>query len=133
MKLFDNVKPICSLDSDVYTTDTTGQDTVDTRGYSDGMLVVTAGDITGTGTDVYTVTVMEGDDTSTLASTGISVTFTGADAPSNSIESARISGLNLNRKRYLRADLSASATTVSWEGSAVVLLGEADQNPVDNS
>ena len=45
-KLFDNIKPVYSLDAETYTAVTVGAHVVDTQGYGDGMLLVLAGDIT---------------------------------------------------------------------------------------
>lgn len=129
MKIFDNIKPVYSLDAEVYTTDTTGTDYVDTKGFSDGMLLVAAGDIATTDADTYTITVSECDTTNgNYVSTGLSVVFTEDD--DNEIHTVRIPNLNTTRKRYLRADLTCSATTISWEGAAIILLGEGDQGPV---
>lgn len=130
MKLYDNVTAVYSLDAEVYTTDTTGTDYVDTKGYKDGMLIVLAGDIATTDSDRYTVTVWECETTGgTYTSTGIAVTFT--EDNDNSIKVARLSDLGTTRMRYLRADLTCSATTISWEGAAAVLLGEATSGPVN--
>jgi len=131
-KLFDGINPVYALDAEAYTTDTTGTDVVDSQGYGDGMIVALSGDVTGTGTDVYTVTLKECDTTDgTFTSTGISVAFSGANQ-SNLVKSARVPELNLERKRYLRADLTCSATTVAWEGAVVLLLGEKFHGPVNS-
>lgn len=130
-KLFDNVTAVYSLDAEVYTTDTTGTDYVDTQGYGDGMLIVLAGDIATTDSDRYTITVKECETTNgTYTSTGISVVFT--EDEDNSIKVARISDLGTTRMRYLRADLTCSATTISWEGAVAVLLSEGASNPVNS-
>lgn len=132
MKIYDNIKAVCTLDADAYTTDTTGQDYVDTQGFSDGMLLVTAGDIATTAGDVYTITLGECDTTGgTYTSTGITVVFQHDD--DNELRVARIPQLNTVRKRYLRADIACSATTASWEGAVTVLLGDGFSNPVTHS
>jgi hypothetical protein len=131
MKLFDNIKPVYSLDAEVYTTDTTGTDVVDTLGYGDGMLLVVSGDIATTTGDVYTITVKECDtSTGTFATTGLAVSYSNTE--DNSVKTARISGLNLTRKRFLRADMTCTGTTLSWEGAAVIILGEPASGPVGN-
>ena len=133
MKLFDNVKAERSLDPDVRTDAATGEKVVDTKGYRDGMLVVQAGDITDTTGDTYTVKVMEADtSTGSFTDTGVSVTFTGGQAEDNSVKVARLSELNVVRKRFLRCDLACTATTTSFEGGAVLLLGEAYAGPVNS-
>jgi len=129
MKIFDNVLAKYTIDAEVYTTDTTGTDFVDTLGFSDGMLLVCAGDIATGGTDQYTITVKECDTTNgTYTTTGVTAVF--EDDDDNELRTARISNLNTTRKRYLRADLTCSATTISWEGAAVILLGDGADNPV---
>lgn len=130
-KIFDNVEAAYTLDAEAYTANQTGTDVVDTIGAGDGMLVALSGDVTGTGSDVYTVTLKECDTTNgTFTSTGIVIEFSGA-SQSNLVKLARIPELNLTRKRYLRADLTCSATTVAWEGAVVVLLGEQAKGPVN--
>lgn len=128
-KVFDNIKVNRSLDPDVRTTSATGEATVDTAGFNDGMLSVVSGDITATTGDAYTVTVYEGDTTSSLSATSIKVTFSNAE--SNTVKVARIPNLNTERKRYLRADLGGTATTYSFEGGAQIILGEGASNPVN--
>lgn len=129
MKLYDNIKPVYTLDAEVYTTDTTGTDVVDTLGFSDGMMIALAGDIATTTGDVYTITLKEStSSTGTFTSTGISVTFQNTD--DNEIHVARIPSLNTVRSRFLRADLTCSGTTLSWEGAVAILLGEGDSGSV---
>ncbi len=129
-KLFDNVKTVISLEPESYTTSTNGTAVVDTQGFDDGMLVVAAGDIgTGAG-DLYTLTVKEGDTTASFADTGIAVTF--AHNADNTVAVARIPALNTERKRYLRVDLTCSATTIAWEGTALIQMAGAASNPVNN-
>lgn len=130
-KIYDNVTAVYSLDAEVYTTDTTGTDYVDTQGYRDAMLIVLAGDIATTDSDRYTVTVKECETTNgTYTTTGIAVTFT--EDEDNSIKVARLASLGTTRMRYLRADLTCSATTISFEGGAAILLGEAASGPVNS-
>lgn len=130
-KLFDNVKAVYTLDAEVYTTDTTGTDFVDTKGYGDGMLLVAAGDIATTDSDRYTITVKECETTNgTYTTTGISLVFT--EDEDNTVKVARISDLGTTRMRYLRADLTCSATTISWEGACVILLGEGASGAVNS-
>lgn len=130
MKIFDNVLAKYTLDAEAYTTDTTGTDYVDSLGFSDGMLLVCAGDIATGGTDAYTITLKECATTNgTYTTAGISVVF--QDDDDNELRTARISDLGTARMRYLRADLTCSATTISWEGAAVILLGEGASNPVE--
>jgi len=128
MKLFDNVKAVASLVSAVRTADANGTG-VDTQGYRDAMLVVQAGDIDLANADeTYVVELEESDDNSAWSDVdGITVTIT-AD---NQTGVARISELNVARKRYLRAVLNVSGTTPSIVCSAVFLLGEAYAGPVN--
>lgn len=130
MKLFDNISPNQSLVAEAYTDATTGANVIDTQGYQDGMLIVVAGDVTCTTGDTYRVKVMECDTTNgTFTDSGIYVDFTGASgsaAGGNAAapKVARISQLNVLRKRYLRADLAMTATTTAWEGAGIFVLGE---------
>ncbi|TFH72393.1 hypothetical protein E3V39_12495 [Gammaproteobacteria bacterium LSUCC0112] len=134
-KLFDNIKTGLSLVTEAYTAATQGATVIDTKGYRDGMLVVAAGDITCTTGDTYRVKVMECDtSTGTFEDTGIYVDFTGASgalAGQNTNKQARISELNLTRKRFLRVDLALTATTTAWEGAGIILLGESYAGPVN--
>jgi hypothetical protein len=137
-KLFDNLSVQQSLDAEAYTGATTGGHLVDTQGYEDGMLVVVAGDITCTTGDTYRVKVSECDTTDgQFSDTGIYVDFTGASgsaAGGNAAEAkvARISQLNVARKRYLRVDLAMTATTTAWEGSGIIVLGNKVSGPVNS-
>lgn len=135
-KLFDNVKVNASLVAEAMTAATTGATVVDTQGYSDGMLVAVAGDITSTTGDSYTIKVMECDtSTGTFVATGIEVVYSGASgalALENTAKSARISELNVTRKRFLRVDLAMTATTTAWEGAGIILLGEGVSGAVNS-
>lgn len=131
-KLFDNISAAVSLVPAVYTSDQAygAVTAVDTQGYGDAMLVVTAGDIDlASGDETYAVKVFECDTSGgTYTDTGISVTVT-AD---NTVKVARISELNLTRKRYLKATLDVGGTTPSFPGTAVFLLGEAYKGAQNN-
>ena len=128
MKLFDNVKAVASLVSATRTADANGTG-VDTQGYRDAMLVVQAGNIDLADADeTYVVELQESDDNSTWSDVAtISVTIT-AD---NETGVARVAELNVTRKRYLRAVLNVGGTSPSFPGSAVFLLGEAHNGPVN--
>ncbi|CAB4151602.1 hypothetical protein UFOVP594_24 [uncultured Caudovirales phage] len=129
-KLFDNLSVQATLDPKTHTTDTTGSDYIDTQGYRDGMLVAVSGTIGTTTADTYTVTLKECDTTAgSYTSTGISLAFTASE--DNTVKLARIPELNLTRMRYLRADLTCSATTISWIGTVALVLGEADHGPIN--
>jgi hypothetical protein len=135
-KLFDNISPQVSLDTEAYTAATTGAHVIDTQGYNDGMLVVVAGDITCTTGNTYRVEVMECDTSDgSFTSTGIYVDFTGASgaaAGQNTNKQARIAELNVTRKRFLRVDLAMTATTTAWEGAGIILLGEGVTGPANS-
>lgn len=132
--LYDNTKVYTSLKPAVVTTDTAGATYVDTLGYNEAMLIVNTGAITATGSDLYTITVFEGDATASMASATISVTFgyVGGVNESSSTKVARISNLGTTRKRYLQAKLTCSATTISFGGSALIALGEPDSGPANS-
>lgn len=110
------------------TADTNGTG-IDTQGFVEGMLVVTAGDIDTTSTDeTYVVNLQESDDNSTFVTvSGMSVTIT-AD---NTVGLLRIPELNVTRKRYLRAALDVGGTTPSIPGGAIFLLNGGDSGPVN--
>lgn len=135
-KLFDNVKVMPSLNAEAMTAATTGAQVVDTQGYSDGMLLAVAGDITCTTGDTYRVKVFECDTSDgTFTDSGIYVDFAGASgsaAGENTAKVARIAELNVTRKRFLRVDLAMTATTTAWEGAGIVLLGEGVSGPVNS-
>jgi len=135
-KLFDNIAAAVSLDAETYTAATTGSKVIDTRGYRDGMLLVVAGDITCTTGNTYRVQLMESDtSTGTFGETGIFIDFVGASgaaAGENGQRVARISELGVTRKRFLRVDLAMTATTTSWEGTGIILMGEGVKGPVNN-
>jgi ABC-type phosphate/phosphonate transport system substrate-binding protein len=128
MKLFDNIKAVASLVSATRTADANGTG-VDTLGYRDAMLVVQAGDIDLASTDeTYVIELEESDDNSAWSDVSdISVTIT-AD---NQTGVARVSELNVVRKRYLRAVLNVSGTTPSIPCSAIFLLGEGYAGPAN--
>lgn len=129
MKLFDNIKVLASLVPAVRTADANGTG-VDTQGYRDGMLVVSAGDIDLASADeTYVIELEESDDNSSWADvSGVSVTIT-AD---NQVGVARVSELNVVRKRYLRAVCNVGGTTPSFPVAALFLLGESYAGPVNN-
>ena len=129
MKIFDNVKVLASLVPAVRTADANGTG-IDTQGYENAMLVVSAGDIDLASTDeTYVIELEESDDNSTFTDvTAISVTIT-AD---NQVGVARIPELNVTRKRYLRAVLNVSGTTPSFPGNALFLLGGRASGPVNS-
>lgn len=134
--VYDNVKVLTSLKPAVVTTDTTGATIIDTLGYNDGMLIVNSGAITATGSDIYTVTVWEGDANTTTGMTtaAIAVTFgfVAGASESSTTKAARIADLGVTRKRYLVAKLTCSATTISFGGSAMIAMGNADSGAVNS-
>lgn len=135
MKLFDNLSAERSLDADVRTAAATGEKVIDTQGFEDGMLVAISGDVTSTTGDSYTIRVMECDtSTGSFTTTGIEVVFSGATgaAASNQNKVARIGQLNLVRQRFLRVDLACTATTTSWEGAGIIVLGNKIGGPVNS-
>lgn len=130
-KLFDNISAAVSIVPAVYTADVAYGSAlaVDTLGYNDAMLVVAAGDIDlASANETYAVKVYECDTTGgTYVDTGIVATVT-AD---NTTKVARVSQLNVVRKRFLKAVLDVEGTTPSFPGTAVFLLGEAYSGPVN--
>ena len=129
-KLLDNTKVTFSIAPVVSTASANGT-AVDTLGYNDGMLIVTAGVIdTASGNETYAYSVEESDDGSTgwVAVSGA----TGSITASSTTALIRVKELNLARKRYLRAVLTAGGTTPSIAQTAIFLLGEAFAGAVNN-
>lgn len=131
-KVFDNILAVASLVPATRTSSGNGT-AVDTRGYHDGMMVVSAGDIDlTTGDETYVFTVEESDDGSTgwAAISGVSVAIT-AD---NQVKEARLADLNGGtRKRYLRAVATLAGTTPSAPCVAHIVLGDGESAPAGNA
>jgi hypothetical protein len=131
MTVAENIKPVASLVPAVRTANANGS-AVDTMGYDNLEVVVSAGDIDLTDADeTYSVKVQEGA-LSTLSDaadiSGASVTIT-AD---NQLKTIRIVGLGTgSRKRYMRAVLTVGGTTPSIPLAAIFNLGQAHSNPAN--
>lgn len=131
MTVAENIKPIASLVPAVRTANANGS-AVDTMGFDNVEVVVSAGDIDTTDADeTYAVKVQEGA-LSTLSDaadiSGASVTIT-AD---NQLKTIRIVGLGTgSRKRYMRAVLTVGGTTPSIPLAAIFNLGQAHSNPAN--
>lgn len=131
MKLFDNVRAVMSLRPAAARTADVNGESVDTLGFRDGMLVVEAGVIDlADANETYVVRIEESDN----GSTGWTVVpgITGTITASNTTAVARLSELNVTRRRFLRAVLDVGGTTPSILCTAVILLGEAYAGPVNN-
>lgn len=127
--VYDNVKFLASLVPAVRTADANGTG-VDTQGYSQGAVIISAGDIDlTTGDETYAFTVEESDDNSSwsAAISGLTASVT-AD---NQVKLIRLSNLNTTRKRYLRCSLDVGGTTPSIPVSAVFALGSPVSGPVN--
>lgn len=129
-KLFDNVLVAASLVPAVRTADANGTG-VDTRGYRDGMVVISAGAIDLASTDeTYSFKVQHSDDNSTFTDiSGATNTVTAA----NQVKEIRLADLNVTIKRYVRVVLDVEGTTPSIAGAAYVVLGSAASNAVGNA
>lgn len=131
MTVAENIKPVASLVPAVRTANANGS-AVDTMGYDNVEVVVSAGDIDLTDADeTYSVKVQEGAQ-STLSDaadiSGASVTIT-AD---NQLKTIRIVGLGTgSRKRYMRAVLTVGGTTPSIPLDVIFNLGRAHSNPAN--
>lgn len=131
MTVAENIKPVASLVPAVRTANANGS-VVDTMGYDNLEVVVSAGDIDLTDADeTYSIKVQEGAQ-STLSDaadiSGASVTIT-AD---NQLKTIRIVGLGTgSRKRYMRAVLTVGGTTPSIPLAAIFNLGQAHSNPAN--
>jgi len=125
--VYDNVKSVVSLVPAVRTANANGTG-VDTQGYSNGKVVISAGDIDlTTGDETYTFSVEDSADNSSFAAvSGLTTTVT-AD---NQTKNIRLSNLNLTLRRYIRVVLTVAGTTPSIPVSAVLELGQPVSGPV---
>ena len=112
---------------------------VDTQGYENAKLHVYAVTATGSPSAAsLAVTLQESADGSTswsnaLDNTGTAIGFTLNTHSADGVNAARIEGLNLNRKRYLRAVVTPTFTGGSSPASvayAELVFGGAQQLPV---
>jgi hypothetical protein len=131
MKLFDNVKAALSLVPAVYTSSqaygSAAVLAVDTLGYREGMLVVPAGNLV-TVDETYEVQVWECDTTGgTYVDTGIKAN----PVADNTLLVARISELNVVRKRFLKTVLVIAGSNESFPGAGVILLSDAYAGPIN--
>lgn len=127
----DNIKSIASLVPATRTSNTDGS-VVDTMGFDNLEVVISAGDIDlADGNETYAVKVQEGaaSNLSDAADiTGASVTVT-AD---NQLKTIRIIGLGTgNRKRYMRAVLTVGGTTPSIPLASIFNLGRSHSSPAN--
>ena len=115
-----------------------GANAVDTKGYNTALVHVYAAQVTSAGSAAsLAVTLQESADGSTnwanaLDNTGTVIGFTLNVQSADAYNSARIEGLGLNRKRYLRVVITP--TYVGGSPSSIaygaILLGRAFTNPV---
>lgn len=114
---------------------------VNTEGYSSGEIYAYGAAASGTPTGAtLAVKLQESSDNSTwtdaLDNTGTVIGFTLTVTSAAAENAARIEGLNLNRKTYLRAVVTPSftgGTSPASECYAQILLGAALQKPVDSA
>lgn len=118
--------------------------TVDTKGYSTAMIHAYMTGYPPTGASTLVFTLQESSDNSTWTfandNTGTVIGFTlvqnvnlGSNfSPGGQAGSARIEGLGLNRKRYLRGSVSytLSSAAVNATAYATILMGRAYAEPV---
>jgi hypothetical protein len=111
---------------------------VDTQGYENALIHVYACEATGSPSAAsLAVTLQEAPDNSTwtnaLDNTGVVIGFTLNVESADALNSARIEGLNLNRKRYLRAVITPTFTGGSSPASVAygqIVFGAGQQLPV---
>lgn len=127
----DNTKPLASLVPAVRTANANGT-VIDTMGYDNLEVVVSAGDIdTASGDETYSLKIQEGtasdgSDAADITGTSVSVT---AD---NQLKTIRVNGLGVgSRKRYMRAVLTVGGTTPSIPCAVLFNLGRAHSNPAN--
>lgn len=132
MTVFDNIKVTPSLAVAAARTADANGTAVDTKGYTNGMLVVDGTDIDLANADeTYAVKVQESDDGST-GWTDVSGATTSITADGQ-VKEIRLAELNVTTKRYLRAVLDVGGTTPSFLGAAYFVLGGKASGPVDNA
>lgn len=126
--VYDNIKVLASLVPASRTASANGTG-VDTQGYENGMVVVSAGDIDlTTGDETYAFKVQDSADNSTFADvSGLTTTVT-AD---NDVKLIRLTGLGANIRRYVRVVATLAGTTPICPVEAFVLLGNAFKKPVN--
>jgi hypothetical protein len=127
----DNVKPVASLVPAVRTANANGG-VIDTMGYDNLEVVVSAGDIDLADTDeAYVVKLQEGaasngSDAADISGASVAIT---AD---NQLKTIRVNGLGTgSRKRYMRAVLTVGGTTPSIPCAVLFNLGRAHSNPAN--
>jgi Flp pilus assembly protein TadG len=114
---------------------------VDTTGYASAEIYAYGAEASGSpSAATLAVKLQESSDNSTwsdaLDNTGTVIGFTLNVHTAAAENAARIEGLNLNRKTYLRAVITPSFTSGSSPASvafAQILLGAASQKPVDDA
>lgn len=127
--LYANLKVLASHVPAVRTADANGTG-VDTLGFSDGLLVVMAGDIDLANVDeTYAINIEESDDNSTFAAVSGLTTSVTAD---NQVKLVAVKNLNTTRKRYLRAVLDVGGTTPSIPLATAFILGAPYSGPVNS-
>jgi hypothetical protein len=129
-KVFDNVLCQASLVPAVRTADANGTG-VDTKGFRDGMAVISVGDLDlASGNETYAFNIEESDDNSTFAAvSGLTVSATADDQ----VKEIRLADLNVTRKRYLRVVLDVGGTTPSCPCTALIVCGLGASNAVGNA
>ena len=127
--LYDSVKVLSSLIPATRTSSANG-DAVDTMGYNSVMAVIEAGNIDTVDADeTYNFKLQGSADGSTgWADVSGATAVVTAD---NQVKLIRLDNL-LDVPRYIRVVATLAGTTPSWPGSAIVLLGNAVQGPVNS-
>lgn len=126
--IYDNTKVLSSLVPAVRTASANGTG-VDTAGYTEGMAVITAGDLDlASGNETYAFSIEDSADNSSFAAvSGLTTTAT-AD---NDIKLIRLAGIGTSLRRYVRVVATLGGTTPSWPGNATIHLSGAYNNPVN--
>lgn len=137
--VYDNILPIIAVDARLAGTTASTSVVIDTKGHNSAMLVVKATGSAGTPTASSVAATITESDTSTGTFTsatdvgGTAITATATNTGGDAQTSARIEGLNLNRKRYIKVVLTPSftgGTNPAFTATAVILLDRSYLAPV---
>jgi hypothetical protein len=131
MKLFDNVRFVQSLTPTAARTSDVNGSAVDTQGFENGMVIISAGVIDTTdGNETYAFIVEDSADGSNgwAPVTGLTATVTA----SGQVRYIRLRELNVAVRRHLRVVLDVGGTTPSILCSAGIALAGKINGPENN-
>lgn len=137
--VYDNILPVIAVDARLAGSTASTSVVIDTRGHNSAMLVVKATGSAGAPTSSQVVASITECDTSsgtfTAASDvgGTAIAATAVNTSGDAQAAARIEGLNLQRKRFIKVVLTPTfvgGTNPAFTATAVLLLDRSTQLPV---